>query len=112
MLTQMDFVWPQFYDTSTRGAGEAGFNASIKAWSQRLATGHQPQLMIGALSFNDLGAGGYQAPEDFAITVAQVQSMGFANFGGVTLWDGAYGLLTVDSTGNNYINVTKAALEH
>lgn len=60
--------------------------------------------------FGDIVVDG--SPKDFAITVAQVQSMGFANFGGVALWDGAYGLLTVDSTGNNYVNVTKAALEH
>lgn len=111
MLTQVDFVWPQFYDSATCGVATSGFNASIQAWSQRLDAGQKPKLMLAALSFEDGGGGGYVAPDNFTTIVDQVQSMDLTNFAGVTLWDAAYGLLDKEADGENYVEVAKAALE-
>lgn len=108
MLIEVDFVWPQFYDATSCGVSTSGFEASIKDWSSRLDTGNKPSLLIGALSFDD--GTGYEAPDTFADTIADVQDYNLTNFGGVMLWDGPYGLITTDSAGEDYIEVTKTAL--
>lgn len=111
MLTQMDFVWPQFYDSATCGVGTSGFNASIAQWSKRLDTGAKPKLFIGGLSFNDGGAGGYVDAGTFADVVEEVKKMKLANFAGVTLWDGPYALLDANAAGEDVIDLAKEALE-
>ncbi|GAB7357647.1 hypothetical protein MBLNU459_g0143t1 [Dothideomycetes sp. NU459] len=110
MLTAMDFVWPQFYDSPSCGLGASGNNVSFTNWSSRLATANHPRFMIGALSFQDNGAGGYQSPDNFTKIIAQVRQLNFANFGGITLWDGPDAYLTTNAAGQNYIQVSKNAL--
>lgn len=113
MLTQLDFVWPQFYDSATCGVSNTdGFNSSLQAWSQRLDSGNKPKLLVGALTFDDGGLGGYEDATAFEQTVEEVKKMDLTNFGGVMLWDGGYGTMNdTDVAGEDYVDVTKGALE-
>lgn len=109
VLQLVDFVFVQFYDSSSCNIGSTGFNSSITGWSERLSG---PSLYLGGPSFSAVAtSGGYQDPDTFAQTIAGVKAMKLSNFGGVMLWDGAYGLATTDSKGEDYIDVTKTALE-
>lgn len=110
MLTQMDFVWPQFYDSKTCGLGTDGFNASVSAWSTRLTAGAGPSLMIGSLSFQDGGAGGYVDPDSYESVIKGVEDMKLSNLGGVTLWDGAFALEDKNDDGTDYVDMAKEAL--
>lgn len=110
MLTAMDFVWPQFYDSAGCGLQSSSINSTIRAWSKRLNAGNKPRFMIGALSFDDGGAGGYLAPNTFNSTLVGFEQLGLGNLGGVTLWDGPNAELNYNSNGQNYVNVTKTAL--
>jgi chitinase len=109
ILNQMDWVWPQFYSAPDCNLGTDGFETSLSAWSARL---HGPKLYIGAASFpGATSSGGYEAPDAFAATVRSAKSLAKANFGGVMLWDGPHGHITMDSAGENFIAVSKEALE-
>lgn len=68
-----------------------------------------PRLYVGALSFNN-GVSGYVAPDTFAQKVVAARSSTTSRFGGATLWEGTDALVTVDSAGKNFLNVTKSAL--
>lgn len=108
MLNLMDFVWPQFYGAPSCNIGTASFADSVKAWSQRLVG---PKLYIGSPAFaGGTTNGGYEEPDAFAKTLKRAKAHTKANFGGVTLWDGAYGHITMDSQGLDYIAVSKKAL--
>lgn len=109
VLQLMDFVFVQFYDSPSCNIGTSGFNSSIAAWSERL---DGPSLYLGGPSFSAVATtGGYEDPDTFATTISAVKSMKLGNFGGVMLWDGAYGLATEDASGKDYVDVTKTALE-
>lgn len=110
MLTAMDFVWPQFYDSPSCGLNASDINSTIKAWGSRLYAGNKPRFMIGALSFEDNGGGGYESPDAFNKTLIQFEQLGLKNFGGVTLWDGANAHTNLNSAGADYVNVTKSVL--
>lgn len=109
LLNLMDWVWPQFYAAPSCNIGGTGFSASITAWSSRLSG---PKLYIGSPAWSGgTSNGGYQEPDDFATTIKSAKELASSNFGGVMLWDGAYGHITEDSEGNDYISVSKTALE-
>ncbi|KAB5528000.1 glycoside hydrolase superfamily [Coniochaeta sp. 2T2.1] len=113
MLTQMDFVWPQFYAAPSCNLGTANFPTSFSAWSERLDTGNRPRLYIGGVAWvNGTGNGGYVAPQELNRTIlSSVDSVGRDRFGGMMLWDGAFGHVTMDEeTGLDIIGVAKASL--
>jgi chitinase len=105
----MDWVWPQFYFSPSCNLGSQGFADSLKAWSARL---DGPKLFLGAISFpSATSGGGYQTPDVFASTIETAMKLAKPKFGGVMLWDGPFGHITVNSAGENFIAVSKAALE-
>lgn len=110
-----NFVWPRFYNAQACGLGGSGFNASLVAWHNYLeqivsALGSAyPLLYIGGLSF-DNDVSGYVAPDEFAREVLAIRPNVSSIFGGVSLWEGSDALVTTDASGNDFINVTKAAL--
>jgi chitinase len=113
MLTQMDFVWPQFYGAPSCNIGTSGFNASLVAWSSRLDAGNKPRLYIGGVSWeNGTTTGGYVPPQELNQTIlSSVDTVGTSRFGGVMLWDAAYGHVTMDpETGLDIIGVAKQSL--
>lgn len=68
-----------------------------------------PRLYIGALAFNN-GVSGFVAPDTFAQRVLSARKSTTSRFGGVTLWEGSDAMITTDSAGKNFLNVTKTAL--
>jgi chitinase len=105
-----DFVWVQFYNNHDCNIGAAGFNESFVAWSSDLAAANpSPRLYLGAPASSS-GGTGYQDPDTFARTIEQVKMLNVSNFGGVMLWDGTEGHLTMDTQGRDFIDVTKDAL--
>lgn len=113
MLTQMDFVWPQFYGAPSCNIGTSGFNESLTAWSSRLDAGNKPRLYVGGVSWEDgTTTGGYVAPQELNQTIlSSVETVGTSRFGGVMLWDAAYGHVTTDpQTGLDIIGVAKQSL--
>lgn len=111
LLNMFYYIWPQFYSAPSCNLGTANFLPSFSSWSARL---DGPRLYIGAPAWaGGTTGGGYENASDFATTVEQAKKNVSANhnFGGVTLWDGVYGEMNLDSEGNDYINVTKTALE-
>ncbi|KAK0105959.1 hypothetical protein ONS95_004470 [Cadophora gregata] len=108
MLNLMDFVWPQFYGAPSCNIGTDSFPDSVKAWSERLVG---PKLYIGSPSFaGGTTNGGYEEPDAFAKTLKSARADTTEDFGGVMLWDGAYGHITMNSQGLDYIAVSKKAL--
>ena len=104
----MDWVWPQFYAAPSCNIGTDGFSDSVKAWSERLVG---PKLYIGSPSFaRGTGNGGYVEPDDFELTIKSARTNASSNFGGVMLWDGPYGHITMNAEGMDYIAVSKRAL--
>lgn len=113
MLTQMDFVWPQFYGAPSCNIGTGNFSASFSAWSSRLDAGNKPKLMLGGASWADATTtGGYVPPQQLNQTIlSSVDAVGTSRFGGVMLWDAAYGHVTTDpGTGLDIIAVAKESL--
>lgn len=55
--------------------------------------------------------GGYESHSDFAQTVLKAKQQVGKEFGGVMLWDGAYGMANVDTTGANYVDIVKIGLK-
>jgi chitinase len=113
MLTQMDFVWPQFYGSPSCNIGTANFTTSLASWSSRLDAGNKPRLFIGGASWvNATSYGGYVPPQQLNQTIlSSVASVGTGRFGGVMLWDAAYGHTTIDpQTGMDIIGVAKESL--
>ncbi len=109
MLNLMDFVWPQFYGAPSCNLGTTSFADSFSAWNTRLSG---PKLYIGSPAWADgTSNGGYEEPDAFATTVKSSKESIGANFGGVTLLDGPYGHITMDSAGRDYIAVSKKALQ-
>lgn len=109
MLQLVDWVWPQFYGSPLCNIGTTGFSTSFAAWSKRLSG---PKLYIGGISFaNGTTNGGYQDPDLFSMTIKAGRKLASSNFGGVMLWDGAYGHITKDAAGLDFIAVAKTALE-
>ncbi|KAL3421576.1 chitin recognition protein [Phlyctema vagabunda] len=111
VLTQLDFVWPQFYAAPSCNIGTSNFTQSFNDWSARLAGG--PKLYIGAVAW-EAGStnGGYQDPDSFATTIAQMRTtVNSTVFGGVMLWDAAYAHITTNEAGEDFANVTKKALQ-
>lgn len=111
----VDFVWPQFYGAPSCNLGSDGFSASLSGWATRLSngTGKLPRLFIGAPAWEEgATAGGYVRPSVFNTTIAvAVEVVGTERFGGVMLWDAAYGHITVDeASGLNIIAVAKESL--
>lgn len=113
MLTQMDFVWPQFYGSVSCNIGTSNFTPSFTAWSSRLDAGNKPRLFIGGASWaNATRTGGYVSPQQLNQTIlSSVASVGTSRFGGVMLWDAAYGhVMTDPETGLDIIAVAKGSL--
>ncbi|KAH8904131.1 glycoside hydrolase [Coniochaeta sp. PMI_546] len=113
MLTQMDFVWPQFYGAPSCNIGTGNFPASFAAWSARLDAGNKPKLFIGGAAWaNATSNGGYVPPQQLNQTIlSSVKAVGKGRFGGVMLWDAAYGHTTMDPvTGLDIIGVAKGSL--
>ena len=78
-------------------------------WTSRV---DRPKLFIGAPAWeNGTVNGGYEPHSDFGKTVVRAKEQVGAKFGGVMLWDGAYGVANVDEVGNSYVDVVKSALE-
>jgi len=105
----MDWVWPQFYAAPSCNIGGSGFTTSFADWSSRLSG---PKLFIGSPAWAEgTSNGGYQDPDTFAKTIKNAKTLAKSNFGGVMLWDGAYGHITKNAKGKDYIAVSKKALK-
>lgn len=111
----MNFVWPRFYNAEACNMGSTGFNSSMLDWYDYLEgivsniSTNYPLLYIGALSFNNSNSG-YVIPDEFAREILAIRPNVSSIFGGVTLWEGSDALVTLDSAGNDYLNVSKTAL--
>lgn len=68
-----------------------------------------PRLFIGALSFQNNGSG-FVDPDTFATLVQANRGSAGSRFGGVCMWEGTDALITKNSAGKNFIDVTKQAL--
>jgi hypothetical protein len=68
-------------------------------------------LIIGALSFENGGKGGYVDLNGFDDVVSVAEVLKLEEFGCLTLWDGAFGLIHTNSTGVYYVNIAKVAPE-
>jgi len=109
MLNLLDWVWPQFYGAPSCNIGTPGFTTSFSYWSSRLSG---PKLYIGSPAWaGGTSNGGYEEPDVFAKTIKNAKSLTKSNFGGVMLWDGAYGHITTNAKGKDYIAVSKKAVQ-
>ena len=109
-MRTMDFVFVQFYNNkqSDCNVGQAGFLESFKAWSADLSVnGKGPKLYIGAPAASDAASNGYVPAEQLKSVIQSAKDAGVGNFGGVMLWDGAFGQFNPQG---NYMAGSKAAL--
>ena len=138
MQTEIDFVWPQFYDNPACNLDSDGFLPSLQAWAEDLketqdaelggtATGgfvdigngvSSPRLLVGSPAFTDAGSG-FVEGNQFEDIVAQVKNASLGGrfnqaspLGGFMFWDGAYGeeSTNVDGMGESYMQIVKDAL--
>jgi chitinase len=139
MQTQIDFVWPQFYNNPSCNLDSDGFIASLQAWAADL-TGNQqssfggintggfvdigngvtsPRLLIGAPAFANAGSGFIESVQQFEALLAQIKSAnlggpfdGPSPLGGFMFWDGAYGeeSRNTDGAGAGYMQIVKDVL--
>jgi chitinase len=113
MLLLCDFVWVQFYNNPQCEIGSAGFNASVKQWSEALAkSAILPRLFLGAPAWPQAGSTAYSkigTPQGIEAVVIGVSQMELNNFGGVMFWDGPEGMLNVED-GKSIIAWAKAGL--
>ena len=113
MLQMVDFVWPQFYGAPSCNLGSSNFFPSISAWADRLkpASGPRPKLYIGGASWDGGAKGGYVPAQELNRTIVEtVDKLGTERFGGVMLWDAAYGVANVDAEGRSIVEVAKESL--
>lgn len=109
LLNKLDFIWPQFYAAPSCNIGTTSFLPSLQNWTSRL---DGPKLFIGAPAWEDgTSNGGYESHTDFARTVVEAKEEVGREFGGVMLWDGAWGMANLDDEGTSYVDVVKGALE-
>ncbi|KAL8661400.1 MAG: hypothetical protein Q9202_005642 [Teloschistes flavicans] len=109
-MQQMDYVFVQFYNNGDCNVGQAGFAASLKAWSQDLsAKGSGPKLFIGAPGCTACAGSGYLAGDQMAGVIDSAKAAGLPNFGGVMLWDGPESKINV-AGGKDYLTVVKGAM--
>lgn len=90
-------------------AGSAS-TASLRTWSDDIAarTTANTTLFAGYLAAQQAGGSGYVPAAEMARLVKEVK--GLPNFGGVMLWDAAFGHANVGPDGMNYIDSAKAAV--
>jgi chitinase len=138
MQTQIDFVWPQFYNNPECNLDSEGFIASLQAWAGDLSGTEQemfgninmggfvnigngvssPRLLVGAPAFAAAGSG-FLEGEPFLEVLSQVKNTnlggrfdGLSPLGGFMFWDGAYGEESerVDGVGASYMQAVKDVL--
>jgi len=114
----MNFIWPRFYNAQACGMGTTGFNSSLLSWYDYIAgiqsniSSDYPLLYICGLSFDNENPGeGYVDPDEFAREVLAIRPNISSIFGGVTLWEGSDALVTTNSEGADFLNVSKTALD-
>jgi len=105
-MLAMDFVFVQFYNNPGCNIGGPGFADSLGAWSQDLASkGSKAKLFVGAPACTVCAGSGYLAPDAMTAAVKGAVVKGLANFGGISLWDGAEAVAN-----GGYSGVVKSAL--
>lgn len=116
--SHVDYIWPRFYNARACNTASTGFNASVVAWDRQInnqvgSYSVYPRLYFSAVSFNTGHVNnGYLAPSNLSAIVTGITSNVSDRFGGVTLWDGTYGLTNTED-GESYIDIVKSALtEH
>lgn len=138
MQTQIDFVWPQFYNNPSCNLDSDGFIPSLQGWASDLLGNQQssfggiptggfvdigngvtsPRLLIGAPAFANAGSGFVEGVQ-FEELVAQVKGTNLGGpfnesspLGGFMFWDGAYGeeSANVDGVGVSYMQIVKDVL--
>jgi chitinase len=138
LQTQIDFVWPQFYNNPACDLNSNGFIPNLQAWASDLEGTQQsdfgnlslggfmdigngvssPRVLVGSPAFSNTGSGFVEGPA-FEQIVAQVkganlggQSNEASPLGGFMFWDGAYGeeSASVDEAGVSYMQIVKDIL--
>ena len=84
MLSQLDFVWVQFYNNGPCNLDQAGFQSAVRAWSQGIGSA---KLFVGAVASSAGGSQGYVPAAELESTLRAVDAMGLDNYGGVMLWE-------------------------
>ena len=73
-------------------------------------SGLGPKVYIGGIAYQTTGSG-YLPPDNFASVIIRATALNLSNLGGVMLWDGTEGHITMNAAGTmNFIQVVKAAL--
>ena len=138
MQTQIDFVWPQFYNNPSCNLNSDGFISSLQGWASDLMGNQQssfggistggfvdigngvtsPRLLIGAPAFANAGSGFVEGVQ-FEELLAQVKGTNLGGrfnetspLGGFMFWDGAYGEESpnADDVGASYMQIVKDVL--
>lgn len=140
MQTNIDFIFVQFYNNpscnlnnNNTTSNGAGFLTSLQSWSADVTPIQgsdgsspfvdtmngvpSPRVYVGAPAFPAAGSGWVEG-EEFVRVLEGLRGLGLPNFGGVMLWDGAYGVLSarVDGVygrtgvGRSYMRLVKDVL--
>lgn len=139
MQTQIDFVWPQFYNNPSCNLDANNFIPSLQGWASDLLGNQQnsfggiptggfvdigngvssPRLLVGAAAFANAGSGFVEGMQ-FEEIVAQVKNASLGGpfteaspLGGFMFWDGAYGEESpnADGVGTSYMQIVKDLLD-
>lgn len=111
LMALADFVWVQFYNNYCSVTSGANFDASLQQWSSALTTQNaSTQLLVGLIGWS-AGGSGYADPATLASAIGGAKALNLPNFGGIMIWDGAEAHANIDSQGQNYVQVAKAALD-
>ena len=106
-----DFDWVQFYNNYCSITAPEYFDASLQQWSAALAAQNaSTQLLVGVLGWS-AGGSGYADPSTLTAALQGAMQLDLPNFGGVMIWDGSEAHANIDSAGQTYVQVAKAALD-
>lgn len=115
LYANANFVWPRFYNAKACCFGSKGFNKSVSTWYNYLNSINSdlgpiyPRVYLGGLSFNNSNSG-FMEPDNFVNATFTGRRLVQSKFGGVSLWEGTDGLITKNTQGRDFLNVTKAGL--
>lgn len=105
MTSHLDYVWVQYYNNEICNVdNEAGFDASVKKWSQALGN---TTFIVGTLAAESDIDTGYVNATTFNDALGRIKHMNLTNFGGAMLWEAQ-----MATNNDNYQQKVKAELGH
>jgi len=84
VCSRLDYVWVQFYNNGACDVDQAGFEKSVKQWSEGIGSA---KLVVGALADTGNGNKGYVPAATLAKKLKSVAAMGLKNYAGAMLWE-------------------------